>query len=345
MSLSSQVSDHSSAAAELLTKNDELAGRLSAASLHIASLEAQAVTDKADVDLTRRQLAVKGGRVGELEQSVHALKVAAAKALSEKTTATTTAAGTAAAAAAAAAETLTLREACAKAQADAADWKRQVDELIMCSTGAISKADQAEADTYSLQRRVSELEGVKVYLEEQVRSNVQEMEALRRAATEWEAHRREEEETDDQRLQYIRAVNQHLAAFAADTTFQADLNRPFVKIALDCWGGEHIDHYTEAQLHDCRHDEGVVRVYDRLRAFEHICDEAAVKFPIDHLTLRLSELSEEAVKYSYGVAFCHKHHLLGALKKRGISLGRIRTWRGTPSGSPYGSPDATPSKP
>ena len=143
---------------------------------------------------------------------------------------------------------------------------------------------------------------------------------------------------DTKRWNDLIEINAHLASFAADPSFQDDLQSPNVKIAMDFWGGEHVGHYAESQLESVRDDEAVGRVYERLKVFETVCDNAFIKFPVDHLPLRLTELSEEAVKYNFGPDFCSKHHLFETLQKRGLSMGRIKQWRKTPTGTPQGTP-------
>ena len=154
----------------------------------------------------------------------------------------------------------------------------------------------------------------------------------------WRSHQQREEEMDTKRWNDLHEINAHLASFAADRSFHDDLLSTNVKIAMDCWGGEHIGHYSQEQLDAVRDDLAVERVYERLKMFEVVCDNALIKFPIDHLTLRLTELSEEAVKYNFGPDFCSKHHLFQTLQKRGLSMGRIKQWRGTPTGTPQGTP-------
>ena len=133
---------------------------------------------------------------------------------------------------------------------------------------------------------------------------------------EWHSHLQGEEDLDNKRWEDLNEINSHLAAFATDEVFQADLQLPNVKIAMDYWGGEHVGHYSQDQFDAVRDDEAVGRVYEKLKLFEAVCDNAFIKFPIDHLPLRLTELSEEAVKYNFGPDFCSKHHLFQTLRKR-----------------------------
>ena len=46
-------------------------------------------------------------------------------------------------------------------------------------------------------------------------------------------------------------MNDALLRFARERSFQEDLARPLVKVALDCWGGDTSKH-SEAQLEAAR---------------------------------------------------------------------------------------------
>ena len=45
------------------------------------------------------------------------------------------------------------------------------------------------------------------------------------------------EEVDKRRVKDLKAVNDWLLRLALDTSFQDDLKRPLVNVALNCWGG------------------------------------------------------------------------------------------------------------
>ena len=105
-------------------------------------------------------------------------------------------------------------------------------------------------------------------------------------------------------------VNDTLLRFARERAFQEDLKLPLVKVALDLWGGD-TKNYTEAQMEAARFDDGVARIYPRMKAFEQVCDKARIKFPVDHILANKTELSQEAVTYAFGPDFVDKHHLAG----------------------------------
>ena len=62
-------------------------------------------------------------------------------------------------------------------------------------------------------------------------------------------------------------------------------------------------------MEEIRFDEGVIRVYPRLKEFEKVCDTVLIRFPIDHLMTQRTELSAEAVMYAFGSDFVAKHHI------------------------------------
>jgi len=49
-------------------------------------------------------------------------------------------------------------------------------------------------------------------------------------------------------------------------------------VALDCWGGSAAGH-TPEEVEEARFDDGVGRVFPRMKAFEAVCDAAKIKFP------------------------------------------------------------------
>ena len=98
------------------------------------------------------------------------------------------------------------------------------------------------------------------------------------------------EETDKRRVKDLKSVNDWLLRLALDTSFQEDLKRPLVNVALNCWGGTG-SNQPEEQLEAARYDDGVVRVYPVLKEFEVVCNAANIRFPIDHLIARKTQLS------------------------------------------------------
>ena len=87
---------------------------------------------------------------------------------------------------------------------------------------------------------------------------------------------KQQDDTFKIRVADLRNVNETLHRFANDKTFQDDLKGPMVKIALDCWGGD-AHNYTETQMEAARFDEGVNRVYPRMKAFETTTDLAGIR--------------------------------------------------------------------
>ena len=79
-------------------------------------------------------------------------------------------------------------------------------------------------------------------------------------------------------------------------------------MALDCWAGD-TKNYTEEQMESARFDDGVKRIFPRMKEFEKTCDLAKIRFPIDHLIAKRTELSQEAVTYAFGPEFVAKHHI------------------------------------
>lgn len=107
---------------------------------------------------------------------------------------------------------------------------------------------------------------------------------------------------DEQRLRDISSINASLRSFAEDANFQVDLRRPLVKVALDCWRGEQKG-ISEADKEAARFDDGVQRIYPRLKEFESHCDQAGVPFPIDHLVAGKRELASESIAYAFSAEF------------------------------------------
>ena len=134
------------------------------------------------------------------------------------------------------------------------------------------------------------------------------LESLRAQLAELMKRQVVDEEADKKRIADLQQVNDTLLRFARERAFQDDLLRPLVVIALDCWGGD-TKNYTEAQMEAARFDEGVARIYPRMKAFEGVCDKARIRFPVDHILARRTELSQEAVTYAFGPDFVAKHHI------------------------------------
>jgi hypothetical protein len=49
-------------------------------------------------------------------------------------------------------------------------------------------------------------------------------------------------------------------------------------------------------------------VYPRLKEFERVCDEARIRFPIDHLVGGRTELTVEAVRAAFGSEFAERYY-------------------------------------
>lgn len=105
-----------------------------------------------------------------------------------------------------------------------------------------------------------------------------------------------EERKDRRRIGDLREVNDQLLQFARNRRIQDILKRPYVKVALACWGGASHSH-SDAELDAVRNDEGVVEFFPLLKKFEEVCDKAKIKFPVDHIEHSWTELSEDAVTY------------------------------------------------
>jgi len=86
------------------------------------------------------------------------------------------------------------------------------------------------------------------------------------------------EEADLKRIADLREVNDTLLTFARERAFQEELKRPLVRVALDIWDGKGDVHPAQDQ-EAARFDEGVKRIFPRMKAFEKVCDAAKIKFP------------------------------------------------------------------
>ena len=205
--------------------------------------------------------------------------------------------------------------------------QRQLEDAL--STPAPVPAPQSQAEADALRRRISDLEkqqGIdrasmsdlrkeleassraRASLEAQAKADQATIEDLRRQLDELLKRQVASDDADSKRLADLQEVNDTLLRFARERAFQADVARPLVKVALDLWGGDTKD-YTEAQMEAARFDEGVARIYPRMKAFELVCDKARIRFPIDHILASRTELSKEAVTYAFGPDFVAKHHI------------------------------------
>ena len=195
-------------------------------------------------------------------------------------------------------------------------------------------ASQSQADVDALRRRIAELEKQQSIDQASMGDLRKQLDASSRAGTALEAQAKVDQATiedlrrqldellkrqvanndaDLKRLADLQEVNDTLLRFARERAFQEDVKRPLVKVALDLWGGDTKNH-SEADMEAARFDEGVARIYPRMKAFETVCDKARIKFPIDHILASKTELSQEAVTYAFGPDFVAKHHVAGHYK-------------------------------
>ena len=122
-----------------------------------------------------------------------------------------------------------------------------------------------------------------------------------------------EDEVDKKRIADLQAVNDTLLRLARERAFQEDLKLPLVRVAMDIFNGD-ADKHSAARQEEARFDEGVKRIFPRMKAFEVVCDAARIKFPVDHILSGQTELSKEAVTYAFGPDFVAKHHIQGHYK-------------------------------
>ena len=186
-----------------------------------SSFKAQAVVDAASIEQANALLIEADTKVMELEQRASiASKALAAKEL----------------------ESDAFRRTEELSKGEIKKLRKKVEELTLSSSAAIGAADRAEAATATLRHRITTLEASQEEQQrvdrEAIAKQRRELDHLLRHQKELEEEHRMLAEEDAERLQGLQAVNARLAAFAADTQFQEDLQRSNVKIALDAWGGE-----------------------------------------------------------------------------------------------------------
>ena len=180
-----------------------------------------------------------------------------------------------------------------------------------------SEADRIPAQTPSstsvvleLKKEIEIITNKKKSLEAQARIDHETITALRTQMDQYRSERGQSEEADRKRVLDLKVVNDTLLKFALDSSFQEDLKRPMVLVALNCWGGTG-SNIPEADLEAARSDDGVARVYPRLKEFEKVCDAAGIHFPVDHVVARKTQLSVQHVLNTFGPDFVAKHHILG----------------------------------
>ena len=71
---------------------------------------------------------------------------------------------------------------------------------------------------------------------------------------------------DQRKFADVIEVNRTLKELAGDKAFQQDLQRPMVQVALLAWSGASTAHLPGETLEAARFDEGVSRVYPRLKS-------------------------------------------------------------------------------
>ena len=158
-------------------------------------------------------------------------------------------------------------------------------------------------------RQLTDVSRQKVALEGQARSDQETIAALRSQLRGTREPPVASTAADNKRLADLSEVNSTLLALTKNGQFQQDLARPLVKIALTAWSGANVSHISEAQLESARLDDGVGRVYPRLKAFEAVCDAAKIRFPVDHIQQSKTELSRQAVLEAFGPDFVALHLL------------------------------------
>lgn len=71
-----------------------------------------------------------------------------------------------------------------------------------------------------------------------------------------------------------------------------------------------------------RFHRSVARIYPRLKQFERVCDAARIRFPVDHVISRKTQLSVQHVLTTFGPDFVARHHILGGgAREAGIQSG------------------------
>ena len=148
---------------------------------------------------------------------------------------------------------------------------------------------QADVDVDALRRRIADLEKQRGLDLASITDLRKQLDALSRARASLEAravadqatiddlrrqldqHLQKQVASDDadvKRLADLQEVNDTLLRFARERAFQEDVKRPLVRVALDLWGGDAKD-YTEEQKEAARHDDGVARIYPRMKVGGH----------------------------------------------------------------------------
>jgi hypothetical protein len=170
---------------------------------------------------------------------------------------------------------------------------------------------QAILDSHELSRlrlAVDDLQRKKAHADTLARTDADTIAKLRQQLDALQLAERAKAAADHKRTKDIQEVNSILHAFADDSDFQSDLQRPLVKVALDLWGGAP-HQYTEEQVNEVKTDEGVGRIFPLLKEFERVCDLAQVRFPMEHLRGRRKELTQEAVTYAFGPEFVQRYYV------------------------------------
>ena len=108
---------------------------------------------------------------------------------------------------------------------------------------------------------------------------------------------------DPVKLENIRLINDQLRKLANDFQVQADLRRSPVKEAMKIWGGEDTSHLSPADMDKIQGDDGVARVYPKLKELQLLCDGAKIKLPIDHVKAKKTKLTAEHIVASYGTNY------------------------------------------
>ncbi len=114
-------------------------------------------------------------------------------------------------------------------------------------------------DLSKLTREIEVLKNTKASLESQSRIDHETIATLRSTIdslrAQQEQSKQDEEEVDKKRVLDLKVINDNLLKFALDGSFQEDLKRPLVIVALNCWGGTG-SNIPEDQLEAARTDPG-----------------------------------------------------------------------------------------
>ena len=143
-------------------------------------------------------------------------------------------------------------------QAEIATLKQRVAELgDGDSIPAPSIVNATELN--KLHRDIEALKSTKASLETQSRIDHETIASLRSTIESLRAQeaqsKQDEEEVDKKRVRDLKVINDNLLKFALDGSFQEDLKRPLVIVALNCWGGTG-SNIPEDQLEAARTDPG-----------------------------------------------------------------------------------------